>query len=60
MSEQNLETVREMYASFHGGDAEAALAYFAPDVLVDASKARPDVAVGRGRVALEGARLPSI
>jgi len=38
-----------MYEAFHGGDAEAALEHFDPEVLVDASNARPDVPVGRGR-----------
>jgi ketosteroid isomerase-like protein len=49
MSRENVEVIREMYAAFHRRDADKALSYFAPDVLVDASKARPDVSVGRGR-----------
>ena len=38
-----------MYEAFHGGDADEALGHFHSDVLVDPSKARPDVAVGKGR-----------
>jgi ketosteroid isomerase-like protein len=49
MSQENVETVRRMYDAFHGGDAETALSHFSADVLVDASKARPDVGVGKGR-----------
>jgi ketosteroid isomerase-like protein len=49
MSEQNVEIVRRMYDAFHRGDAEGALAHFAPDVLVDASRARPDGGKGQGR-----------
>jgi ketosteroid isomerase-like protein len=49
MSEANVEIVRRMYAAFHSGNVEQALGHFDPDVLVDASKARPDVAVGKGR-----------
>ena len=47
MSEGNVEIVRRMYEAFHGGDAERALAFFDPDVFVDAQ--RVDVAAGRGR-----------
>jgi ketosteroid isomerase-like protein len=49
MSQENVEVVRRMYDAFHGGDVEGALSHFAPDVLVDASTARPDVAIGKGR-----------
>jgi ketosteroid isomerase-like protein len=49
MSQENVEIVREMYAAFHGSDADKAISYFSPAVLVDASKARPDFPVGRGR-----------
>jgi ketosteroid isomerase-like protein len=49
MSEENMEVVRRMYNAFHGGDIEGALSHFDPNVLVDASKARPDdVAIGTG------------
>jgi ketosteroid isomerase-like protein len=37
-----------MYEAFHSGDAEAALEHFDPEVLVDATNARPDVPVGKG------------
>jgi ketosteroid isomerase-like protein len=36
MSEKKVEIVRRMYAAFYGGDTEGALAYFRPDVIVDA------------------------
>ena len=49
MSQENVDTVRRMYDAFYRGDVEGALGYFNPDVLVDASSARPDVGVGRGR-----------
>src|SRR5215216_1542227 len=49
MSQENVEVVRRMYAAFHGGDVDGALSHFNADVLVDASKARPDVGTGRGR-----------
>jgi ketosteroid isomerase-like protein len=49
MSRENVEIVRRMYDAFHRGDVEGALAHFDPDVLVDASKGRPDVGIGRGR-----------
>jgi ketosteroid isomerase-like protein len=49
MSRENVEIVRRMYNAFHGGDIDRALSHFDPDVLVDASKARPDdVAIGKG------------
>ena len=49
MSQENVEIVRRMYDAFHDGDVDGALSHFDPDVLVDASKARPDVGIGRGR-----------
>jgi ketosteroid isomerase-like protein len=50
MSEGNVEVVRRMYTAFHRGDFDGALSHFDPNVLVDASKARPDdVAIGTGR-----------
>jgi ketosteroid isomerase-like protein len=42
MSQENVEVVRRMYNAFHGGDIDEALSHFDPNVLVDASKARPD------------------
>ena len=48
MSEENVEVVRQMYTAFHAGDAEAALAYFDPEVEVDAS-IRVDSGIVRGR-----------
>jgi len=49
MSQENVEIVRRMYEAFHGGDAEGALSYFDPNVLVDTSSARPDGVIGKGR-----------
>ncbi len=49
MSEENVEVVRRMYDAFHVGDAEGALVHFDPDVVVDASRARPDGGKGQGR-----------
>jgi ketosteroid isomerase-like protein len=48
VSQENVKVVRRMYEAFHGGDAEGALAYFDPDVAVDASR-RVDGEEGRGR-----------
>jgi len=48
MSEENVGIVRRMYDAFGGGDADAALAYFDPDVVIDASH-RVDGRIGRGR-----------
>jgi ketosteroid isomerase-like protein len=49
MSEENLEVVRRMYSAWHSGDIDGALRHFDPNVLVDASEARPDnVAIGTG------------
>jgi len=47
MSEENVEIVRAMYDAFDRGDADGALAYFDPSVIVDASH-RVDGRVGRG------------
>jgi ketosteroid isomerase-like protein len=47
MSQENVETVRAMYKAFDRGDADGALAYFDPGVVVDASH-RVDGRVGRG------------
>ena len=49
MSQENVEIVRRMYDAFYRGEFEEALGYFHPDVLVDASAARPDSLAGRGR-----------
>jgi ketosteroid isomerase-like protein len=49
VSEEPVEIVRRMYEAFHAGDAEAALAFFHPDVLLDPSAARPDAPIGKGR-----------
>jgi ketosteroid isomerase-like protein len=48
MSQENVEVVRRMYEAFHKGDAESALAYFHPEVVVDAS-VRVDAGIGHGR-----------
>jgi ketosteroid isomerase-like protein len=48
MSQENVEIVRRMYGAFHRSDFDAALAYFDPEVEVDASM-RVDEGVGRGR-----------
>jgi ketosteroid isomerase-like protein len=49
MSQENVEVVQRMYDAFHSGDADGALAHFDPNVVVDASRARPDGGRGRGR-----------
>ena len=49
MSEENVEVVRQMYDAFYRGDADGALGHFDQDVVVDASKGRPDIGIGRGR-----------
>jgi ketosteroid isomerase-like protein len=49
MSQENVQVVRGMYEAFHRRDFDSALDCFAPDVLVDASKARPGVGVSKGR-----------
>jgi len=51
MSRENVELVRRMYEAFHAGDAEGALAYFDPEVEVDAS-VRVDEGIGHGRDAV--------
>jgi ketosteroid isomerase-like protein len=48
MSQESVEIVRRMYEAFHAGDAEAALAYFDPEVTFDASM-RVDGGIGHGR-----------
>jgi ketosteroid isomerase-like protein len=48
MSQENVEVVRRMYEAFHGGDAEGALAFFDPEVVVDASRG-VDGGIGHGR-----------
>ena len=48
MSEENVEIVRGMYAAFRSGDADGALAYFDPGVVIDA-RHRVDGRVGHGR-----------
>jgi len=47
MSERSAEIVRRMYQAFHAGDLEGALAHFAPDVVVDATR-RIDGQMGQG------------
>jgi len=47
MSQENVEIVQRMYVAFNSGDAGGALAYFDPDVEVDASH-RVDGRVGHG------------
>jgi ketosteroid isomerase-like protein len=47
MSEENVDLVRAMYDAFSRGDADAALAYFDPAVVVDA-RHRVDGRVGEG------------
>jgi hypothetical protein len=51
MSQENVEIVRRMYEAFHLGDAEGALTYFHPEVVVDAS-VRVDAGIGDGRAEL--------
>jgi ketosteroid isomerase-like protein len=48
MSEGNVQIVRRMYEAFRGGDLDAALANFGPEVVVDAGH-RVDGRVGHGR-----------
>jgi ketosteroid isomerase-like protein len=48
MPEGSAEIVRRMYESFHSGDAEGALAYFDPEVVIDATT-RIDGGIGHGR-----------
>jgi len=49
---ENVQLVERMYAAFDAGDATGSLSHFAEDVVVDATNARPDAPVGRGREAL--------
>jgi ketosteroid isomerase-like protein len=51
MSQENIEIVRRMYEAFHRGDFDGALAYFDPEVEVDAS-VRVDEGIGHGRDAV--------
>ncbi len=51
MSQENVEIVRRMYEAFHGGDFDSALAYYDPEVEVDAS-VRVDEGIGHGRDAV--------
>jgi ketosteroid isomerase-like protein len=48
VTQQDLETVRRMYEAFDRGDAETALSYFDPDVVMDA-RHRVDGRIGYGR-----------
>jgi ketosteroid isomerase-like protein len=48
MSQENDEVVSRMYEAFSRGDAEAALSYLDPDVVIDASH-RVDGRIGHGR-----------
>jgi ketosteroid isomerase-like protein len=52
MSQENVELIQRMYDAFRRGDAGGALAYFDPDVEVDAT-IRVDEGVGRGRDAVQ-------
>jgi ketosteroid isomerase-like protein len=47
MSRQNVELVERMYEAFSRGDAAAALSYFDPEVVMDASH-RVDGRIGHG------------
>ncbi len=51
MSDENVEIVRGVLDAFHRGDAEAALAFFDPDVVVDFSP-RPDSGIAHGHEGL--------
>ena len=48
MSQENVETVRRLYEAFDLGDVPAALGFFDPEVVMDASH-RVDGRVGHGR-----------
>jgi ketosteroid isomerase-like protein len=52
MSRENVELIQRMYDAFHRGDADGALAYFDPDVEVDAT-IRVDEGVAYGREAVQ-------
>jgi uncharacterized protein len=47
MSQENVEIVRAMYEAFSCGDAEGALAYISPEVVIDATH-RVDGRIGQG------------
>jgi ketosteroid isomerase-like protein len=47
MSQENVEIVRRLYEAFGRGDADAALTYFDPEVVMDASH-RVDGRIGHG------------
>ena len=51
MSQENVEIVRRMYEAYLGGDADGALAHFAPDVVSDHSR-RLGGGVAHGREGL--------
>ena len=51
MSQENVEIVQRMYETFHRGNFDGALAYFDPEVEVDASM-RVDEGIGHGRDAV--------
>jgi ketosteroid isomerase-like protein len=51
MSQANVELIQRMYEAFRRGDFDGALAYFDPEVEVDASM-RVDEGIGRGRNAV--------
>jgi ketosteroid isomerase-like protein len=51
MSEENVQIWRQMYEAFGRGDTDAALGYFDPEVVVDASH-RVDGRVGHGHAQL--------
>jgi ketosteroid isomerase-like protein len=48
MSRENVEVVQSLYEAFSRGDADAALSYFDPEVVMDASH-RVDGRIGHGR-----------
>jgi ketosteroid isomerase-like protein len=48
VSQENETVVRRMYEARDGGDAEGVLAYFHPEVVLDA-RARPDSRIVHGR-----------
>jgi ketosteroid isomerase-like protein len=51
MAHENVGLIQRMYEAFYRGDTEGALAYFDPDVEVDAS-IRVDEGIGHGRDAV--------
>src|SRR4051794_32486243 len=48
MSQENVEIIRRLYATFGRGEADAALAYFDDEVVMDASH-RVDGRIGHGQ-----------